>query len=254
MTAMQLASRLLGTTARVPDGEVIYAIGDIHGRDDLLCRLHQSIEEDLATMAQGRSARMIYLGDYIDRGPDSRAVLDRLLDHPVKGVKCTFLKGNHEDAMLRFLDGKDSGEKWLTLGAGATARSYGVSLRDHQGQALPADVIRTRMSAAIPDRHVTFLRALGLFHAAGDYLFVHAGIRPGRCLEEQAPQDMLWIRGEFLRSRRRHGCIIVHGHAAGSEIVVRRNRICIDTMAYATDRLTCIVLEGKSRRFISAAP
>jgi len=251
---MQLVPRILGTTARVPDGEIVYAIGDIHGRHDLLCRLHQSIAEDLATMTAGRSASIIYLGDYIDRGPDSRAVLDHLLDHSVNGAQSTFLRGNHEDTLLRFLDGQDGGEQWLALGAGATARSYGVSLRSQEGKALPPDVIRTRMNAAVPARHLTFLRALRLSHEVGDYLFVHAGIRPGRRLDEQDPQDMLWIRDEFLRSRRNHGSFIVHGHAASSEIVVRRNRICVDTMAYATDRLTSIVLEGTSRRFMSAAP
>jgi serine/threonine protein phosphatase 1 len=251
---MHVVAQLFGAKARVPDGEIIYAVGDIHGRDDLLGQLHRSIEEDLATMAQGRRAQMIYLGDYIDRGSDSRAVLDRLLERPVGGADRTFLKGNHEDALLRFLDGEDGGERWLSLGAGATARSYGVSLRDGEGQRLAVDIIRARMRAAIPDRHLSFLRALGLFHAAGDYLFVHAGIRPGRRLEQQDPQDMLWIRGPFLRSWRPHGRVVVHGHAAGSDIVVRRNRICIDTMAYATDRLSCVVLDGASRRFLSSAP
>ncbi|WP_193369813.1 metallophosphoesterase family protein [Pelagibius marinus] len=250
---MQLLSRLLNSKAKVPDGEVIYAVGDIHGRDDLLGQLHESIEADLQAGEANRRARVIYLGDYIDRGPDSKAVLDRLLDHPVKRAECTFLKGNHEDTLLRFLDGQKGGERWLALGAGATAKSYGVCLRKNGGHPLPTEAIRERMNAAIPQRHLSFLRALNLFQAAGDYLFVHAGIRPGRRLANQDPQDMLWIRGEFLRSRCRHEHVIVHGHAAGRDVVVRRNRICVDTMAYATDRLNCLVLEGTSQRFITSA-
>jgi serine/threonine protein phosphatase 1 len=249
---MQLVPWLSPKKASVPDGMVVYAVGDIHGRDDLLLRLHQSITADIDGRMSGRRAQVIYLGDYIDRGPDSKAVLDRLLNQPVQGAECIFLKGNHEDAMLKFLDGQESGEQWLLLGAGATARSYGVSLRDQRGQALPADAVRTKANAALSQRHLSFLRSLKLCHAVGDYLFVHAGVRPGRCLAEQEPQDLLWIRDDFLRSRRRHEHIVVHGHAAASGVVVRRNRICVDTMAYATDRLTCLVLEGASRRFITA--
>jgi serine/threonine protein phosphatase 1 len=249
---MRLFSWLAPRKPSVPDGTLIYAVGDIHGRDDLLSRLHASIAADIASRLPPRQALVIYLGDYIDRGPNSKAVLDRLLDCPVPGAECIFLKGNHEDTMLRFLDRQDCGEDWLLLGAGPTARSYGVKMRDRNGGSLPVDVIRTRINAAIPERHLSFLRKLQLFHAAGDYLFVHAGLRPGRCLVDQDPQDMLWIRGDFLRSRRRHEGIVVHGHAGGSDVVVRRNRICIDTMAYATDRLTCLALEGVSRRFITA--
>ncbi|HEY9548635.1 MAG TPA: metallophosphoesterase family protein [Kiloniellaceae bacterium] len=251
--ARRFVSRLFGTRASVPEGEVIYAVGDIHGRDDLLGRLHEAIAQDLAAAAQARRATVVYLGDYVDRGPDSKAVLDRLLDDPVKDAGGIFLKGNHEDAMLRFLGGETRGDAWLALGGGATARSYGVCLRGDGPQAVPPELTPGELRAAIPRRHLQFLQALRLYHEAGDYLFVHAGVRPGRPLEDQEPQDLLWIRGDFLRSRRRHGRIVVHGHAAGSEIVVRGNRICIDTMAYATDRLSCLVLEGNTRRFISAA-
>jgi serine/threonine protein phosphatase 1 len=249
---MSLKSWLFGPRGRLPDDQLIYAIGDIHGRDDLLALLHGTIEQDLATNVRGRSATVLYLGDYVDRGPDSKAVLDRLIDHPIEGAECVFLKGNHEDAMLRFLGGAEGGDGWLALGGGATAKSYGISLRGNSGEALPTEVARASLSAAVPHRHMAFLNELRLFHQAGDYLFVHAGIRPGRPLEEQDPHDMLWIRKEFLRSRRRHGSIVVHGHASGSKVVVRRNRICVDTMAYATDRLSCVVLEGTSQRFITA--
>jgi len=247
---MQFLSWLSLKKASVPEGMVVYAVGDIHGRDDLLSRLHHLITTDMESRAPGSHVQVIYLGDYIDRGPDSMAVINRLLDQPLPGAECIFLKGNHEDAMLKFLDGHERGEAWLPLGAGATARSYGVRLRGQHGHALPTDDIRAEVRAALPERHLHFLRSLKLCHAVGDYLFVHAGIRPGHGLGEQQPQDLLWIRGDFLRSKRRHEHIVVHGHAAASGVVVRHNRICVDTMAYATDRLACLVLEGRSRRFI----
>ena len=230
----------------------MYAIGDIHGRDDLLSRLHSVIEEDLAETAQTHEATVIYLGDYVDRGGDSKAVIDRLLDRPLEGVQSVFLKGNHEDAMLRFLAGDKGAERWLTIGGGATARSYGVTLQPAESDSTDLSLVRKHLGEAVPERHKTFLRELKLLHEVGDYLFVHAGIKPGLPLEEQSPQDLLWIRSKFLKSRRNHGRIVVHGHSAAGKTVVRRNRICVDTAAYATDRLSSVVLEGASRRFISA--
>lgn len=249
---MAVLSWLLGPKARLPDGEVIYAIGDIHGRDDLLAGLHDAIAEELSAETQHpRQATVVYLGDYVDRGRDSRAVIDRLLDSPVPGAKSIFLKGNHEDAMLRFLAGQESGESWLTIGGGATARSYGVSLKSANGGAVPPAAIRAQLAEAIPGRHLRFLQSLALTHEAGDYLFVHAGVRPGLPFEDQSPRDLLWIRSEFLSSKLNHGKIVVHGHSSGGNTVVKRNRICVDTAAYATDCLSCVVLEGKKRRFIS---
>lgn len=247
-----MLSRLFGPRGSAPDDEVIYAIGDIHGRDDLLARLHQRIEADLEAAAPGLAVKVIYLGDYIDRGPDSRAVIERLLRQPVRGARSIFLKGNHEDAMLRFLNAEAGGENWLTIGGGATVMSYGVSLRGEDNRALPAETVRQQLAAALPADHLAFLRDLELTHDAGDYLFVHAGVKPGRPLEEQDPKDLLWIRREFLKSRRNHGKIVVHGHSSGSDIVQKANRICIDTTAYATDRLSCVILHGSERRFINA--
>ncbi len=249
---MQLISWLSGPRGRIPEDRIVYAIGDIHGRDDLLSGLHDTILRDLAEKAEGRRAVVIYLGDYIDRGPDSRAVIDRLLHQPLPGVEQVFLKGNHEDAMLRFLEGRTGSDNWLRLGGGATARSYGVSLRGADNQGVDPEAARDALAEALSGPHLGFLQGLALSHEVGDYLFVHAGIRPGLPLDEQNPADLLWIRSEFLRSRRRHGKIVVHGHASGHDVVVKRNRICVDTMAYATDRLTCVVLEGASHRFLRA--
>ncbi len=248
---MRLISWFVEPKGKIPDSEVIYAIGDLHGRDDLLARLHESIEEDIARSPE-RKATVIYLGDYVDRGPDSKAVIDRLLDQPVQGAERIFLKGNHEEAMLRFLAGETSGGSWLNIGGGATAWSYGVSLRSETREPAPPDVVRRQLIEALPPRHMEFFRNLRLLHEAGDYLFVHAGIKPGRAIEDQDPRDLLWIRGEFLNSRRRHEKIVIHGHSSSNEVVVKRNRICVDTTAYATDRLSCVVLEGDAYRFMSA--
>jgi serine/threonine protein phosphatase 1 len=250
---MHFVTGLFGPKGRVPEGQIVYAIGDIHGRNDLLGQLHSAIEGELASGAAGRQATIVYLGDYVDRGPDSKAVIERLLDRPVMGAESIFLKGNHEDAMLRFLAGQQGGEDWFAIGGGATAMSYGVQLRKGSNEALSPELARATLGAAVPPRHIAFLKNLKMFHQAGDYLFVHAGIRPGIALEDQHPQDLLWIRGEFLRSRRRHGYIVVHGHSSSSEVVVRRNRICVDTRAYATDRLSCLVLEGSGQRILRAA-
>ncbi|MGD1876695.1 MAG: metallophosphoesterase family protein [Kiloniellaceae bacterium] len=249
---MHLISWLAGPRGSIPEDQIVYAIGDIHGRDDLLSRLHDTIQQDLDEKAQGRRGLVIYLGDYVDRGPDSKAVIDRLLDRPVRGADQVFLKGNHEDAMLRFLDGETGGGDWLQFGGGATAKSYGVSLKGPDNRALDPDVTRGALGTALPGRHLSFLRGLALRHEVGDYFFVHAGIRPGCPLDQQSPADLLWIRSAFLRSRRRHGKIIVHGHASGRDVVVKSNRICVDTMAYATDCLSCVVLEGASHRFLRA--
>jgi len=249
---MQLISWLSGPRGRIPEDQIVYAIGDIHGRDDLLSGLHDTIQRDLAEKGRGRRATVIYLGDYIDRGPDSRAVIDRLLHQPVSGAEQVFLKGNHEDAMLRFLEGKTGSDNWLRLGGGATAKSYGVSLKGPDNRTFAPEDARTALAASLPGPHLAFLQGLALLHEIGDYLFVHAGIRPGLPVDQQDPADLLWIRSEFLRSRRRHGKIVVHGHSSSHDIVVKRNRICVDTMAYATDRLSCVVLEGATRRFLRA--
>jgi serine/threonine protein phosphatase 1 len=179
-----MLSRLVGPRGRIPDTEIIYAVGDIHGRDDLLNRLHAVISEDLAENAQGRRATVVYLGDYVDRGPSSKAVLDCLLDHPIGGADSIFLKGNHEDAMLRFLDAQAGGESWLTIGGGATARSYGVTVQADRSGETSSEAVRTQLNSAIPARHLEFLRKLQLTFQAGDYLFVHAGIRPGRAIDD----------------------------------------------------------------------
>ncbi len=238
------------TVAAAPPGTRIYAIGDIHGRLDLLLQLHALISADAARSSAQRRV-LVYIGDYIDRGPSSAGVLDLLLDRPLPGFEIVHLLGNHEDTLLQFPDDMAVGPSWLTYGGVQTLASYDVevppgSWRDERELRRLQGEVRRR----VPRRHVEFMRNLPLTHIEGDYLFVHAGIRPGVPLERQERDDLLWIRDEFLHSRADHGKIVVHGHTISEEPVLQPNRIGIDTGAFHTDRLTCVVLEGSGRAFL----
>lgn len=232
----------------VPSGERVYAIGDIHGRLDLLTRLHQSIAADARKAGPARNA-VIYLGDYIDRGPDSRGVVETLTRQPLTGFESRHLRGNHEDWLLRFLEGSEDGMDWTMNGGDATLESYGVAV-DFRRAGGGLEVARQQLRERMPPRHASFFRGLEASHVVGDYIFVHAGIRPGVALEEQDADDLMWIRGEFLNSRADHGKVVVHGHSPDRDVQMEENRIGIDTAAYATGVLTCLVLETNGRRFL----
>lgn len=233
-----------------PDGTRVYAIGDIHGRLDLLIRLETMIEADLAT-ARPKRAVAVYLGDYVDRGPDSRGVLDRLLDRPLPVDEIVHLLGNHEDTMCRFLADPWVGENWMRFGGRETLSSYGVAL----DPGLPPErwlvQAQEAFNRAVPERHLAFLEGLPLKHEEGGYLFVHAGIRPRVALDRQRRHDLLWIRHEFLDSEADHGRVVVHGHSISNEPELLSNRIGIDTGAFMTGCLTALVLEGRERRFLA---
>lgn len=234
---------------KVPDGRRVYVVGDVHGRADLLRKLHERILEDAKTFADGRTV-VVYLGDYVDRGPQSREVIDLLLDEPLTGFEAVYLKGNHEQFLLEFLADASVGPIWMFNGGDATLYSYKVGRTgpwsgDEALRRLQAD-----FRANLPERHLEFFRSLGLSHVEGDYLFVHAGIRPGVAFEEQKEFDLLWIREEFLHSQADHGRVVVHGHTIAPDPDVRANRIGIDTGAFASGRLTCLILEGESRTFL----
>lgn len=237
-----------GSISRVPPGRRIYAIGDIHGRDDLLRELHWLILNDRASLAPDYRAVVIYLGDYVDRGLGSLEVIDMLLNEPLKGFERVYLMGNHERMMLDFLNGPPD-PVWLFNGGTATLWSYGVS-----GLSLSSERdlehVRRSMLEVLPSTHRGFLDSLDLSHEEGDYLFVHAGIRPGRPLDRQEPKDLLWIRGPFLHSDADFGRRIVHGHTITPEPAVARNRVGIDTGAFYSGRLTCAVLEDTQLRFL----
>ena len=238
-----------GVAPKVAPGSRVYAIGDIHGRVDLLGHLHQLIHEDAYRRQAPRNV-VDYLGDYIDRGKESAAVIDLLLDDPLPSFERVHLKGNHEDSLLRFLDDVTVGPAWFFYGGDATLKSYGVN--PPAPAARPQELLRVQRELArrLPARHRRFLEALTLAHEEGDYLFVHAGLRPGRPLAAQRPADLLWIRDEFLASSADFGKIVVHGHSITPRPDVQKNRIGIDTGAFASDILTCLVLEGSDWSFL----
>jgi serine/threonine protein phosphatase 1 len=236
-------------SARLPEGRRVYAVGDVHGRADLLRELHRRIADD-AEGAPGERA-IVYLGDYVDRGPESRDVLDLLLDEGPAGFEQVTLMGNHEAMLLEFLENAESGPQWLWNGGGATLLSYGVSPPAQVGEGSALEELREALAAALPARHLGFLRGLRLSHVEGGYAFVHAGVRPGLPLELQGPEDLLWIRGEFLNSRLDHGHVVVHGHTIGRDVEIRPNRIALDTGAYVSGRLSALGLEDDRRWLLS---
>ncbi len=235
----------------VPDGLRVYAVGDIHGRADLLERLHELMGDDSRRAPANTESVVVYLGDYVDRGMDSRGVIESLLDSSLGGFAAVHLKGNHEDCLLRFLDDAAIGPDWFAIGGDATAASYGVRIPKGLDAAQRFEHVRAELRARMPTRHIEFLGRLGLVHEAGDYLFVHAGVRPGVAIAEQDPDDLMWIRDEFLLSSDTLGRVVVHGHSLTTRPEIHDHRIGIDTGAYATNVLTCLVLEGADRRFIS---
>lgn len=232
-----------------PPGSRIYAIGDIHGCLELLRDLHLLIHEDAYRHQAPRNV-VVYLGDYIDRGRASRAVIDLLLREPLPGFELVHLRGNHEDTLLRFLEDVTVGPNWLLYGGAETLASYGVQSPVRINDTAAFRRAQTELAQRLPPAHLSFLRGLPLSHTEGDYLFVHAGLRPGVPLETQQAEDLMWIRDEFLRSNADFGKIVVHGHTITETPDVQRNRIGIDTGAFATGRLTCLVLQGTEWSFL----
>jgi serine/threonine protein phosphatase 1 len=243
--------RLSVGTARVPDGFRVYAIGDIHGRADLLREMHRLVAMDAHATGAGLRKIAVYLGDYVDRGLQSREVVDILLDEPLPGFESVHLRGNHDHELLAFLEDPLVSAAWLRYGGDATIYSYGVRLPTE----VPADerliMLRDRLRAALPPRHYAFFSSLPLTYEIGDYLFVHAGIDPGKPLDRQTATDLLWIRDAFLEAEEDFGKIVVHGHSVTEAPEVRDNRIGIDTGACYTNALCCLVLQGDCHRFLS---
>jgi serine/threonine protein phosphatase 1 len=245
--------RVTVANAEVPDGVRVYAVGDIHGRVDLLDRLHTIILEDAADSRSGVENIVVYLGDYLDRGLYSKELIDFFLDEPLAGFEAIYLRGNHDQYFLDFLVDPDKGASWLRFGGDATVYSYGVRIPDKVAPEMRMVYIRDRLLEVVPRRHLAFLGDLEMARMIGDYLFVHAGINPDRPLSKQTPEDLLWIREAFLESDRDFGKVVVHGHSVTSVPEVRENRIGIDTGACYSNNLTCLVLEGTGKRFLSTA-
>jgi serine/threonine protein phosphatase 1 len=239
-------------TPSVPAGLILYAVGDIHGETAALDRLLARIAEDIEGRGDGRRAQLIFLGDYVDRGSDSAGVLDRLCVGPLPGVDGRFLAGNHEQAMLDFLEDPTGNAGWLAFGGVATLASYGIRASAGSPDSTRCRALRDQLVERLPDSHLTFLRGLESHAMVGDYLFVHAGIRPGRRVEDQTREDLLWIREPFLSSHRDHGKIVVHGHTVVDQPEIRTNRIAIDTGAYATGILTALVLSETAHKILQS--
>jgi serine/threonine protein phosphatase 1 len=247
-------SRLSIETAAVPPHVRVYAIGDVHGRVDLLRQLHALILADAAHAVPGTALQAVYLGDYVDRGLHSREVIDLLLNEPLPGCRSIYLRGNHDQQFLDFLAGPAAGPAWLRFGGDATIYSYGVRVPDNLTATERLERMWSELRQAVPARHVAFLQGLRFAYEIGDYAFVHAGVDPEKPLAQQTRDDLLWIRDAFLDSDCNFGRVIVHGHSVSRDPDVRRNRIGIDTGACYSNRLTCLVLEGRSRRFLTTRP
>ena len=233
-----------------PRGSRAYAIGDVHGRLDLLTDLLDQIERDNERRGPARTY-LIMLGDLVDRGPDSRGVIEHFLSRPPSFARTIFIKGNHEEFFLNVLNGSEAGiPDWLSYGGYECAESYGVS-KGWTFNETP-EAIRERLVAEVPAAHREFLESMADSFRFGDYLFVHAGIRPGVGIGEQTGEDLRWIREGFLDDRTDHGMIVVHGHTIVEAPEQHPNRIALDTGAYRSGVLTALGLEGEERWFLEA--
>jgi serine/threonine protein phosphatase 1 len=230
-----------------PYGYTVYMVGDIHGRLDLLLNVQRKIDADKAS-SESKLTAEIYLGDYIDRGPESAGVVSHLIAR-AHDTEAFFLRGNHEQLLLDFLDGVDCLEQWRAIGGTATLSSYGVapSLLKRPGSTAAIFHI---LSENMPPEHRHFYEHTGSYMRAGPYLAVHGGLRPGVRLEDQKTVDLLGIRQEFLQYQGDFDFIIVHGHTPVEVPDLRRNRINIDTGAFATNRLTCLRIGDDGVRFL----
>jgi serine/threonine protein phosphatase 1 len=238
-----LASRRKRHRPRLPEGIRIYAIGDVHGRADLLDRVFTRIDAHIAAHPVVRPVQVL-IGDYIDRGPNSREVLDQLIRR-AETNEMVLLKGNHETFVSEFLRNPAMLQSWSKMGGLETLMSYGLT-PPLNADGLTQKQLAIALQAALPKSHVVLLASLQSSFSCGEFFFVHAGVRPRVPLEQQREEDMLWIRDDFLLHEEQFGKIVVHGHTPVHEVDIRPNRINIDTGAYATGRLSCLVLQDET--------
>ena len=244
----------MSKTYQIPEGQRVYAIGDIHGHAEVLSRMHDTIEADLRDHPVDK-ATIVYIGDYIDRGPDSKGVIDQLVqrERVAPHFEHVFLFGNHENGIIDFLLGPDSQfNDWLKWGGVECVESYGVTFDRSESYHLQAERVAQELQEALPKTHQEFLKNLQLHHVVGDYLFVHAGIRPGVPLQKQNPVDLFFTREPFMSHEGHHEYRVVHGHSPpdNKQIDIRPNRINVDTWLYNGGPLTCAVLEDTEVRVL----
>ena len=242
------------TGARPTVGDrLVYAVGDVHGRLDLLDPLIRQIAADVLLMRPERRPMLVFVGDYVDRGLESKGVIDRILAlRAAGGFEVRTLKGNHEEAMIGFLNNAASGPEWCEYGGAQTLASYGVVQPRLRGDEAEWERTREEFGRLIPPSHVAFLSSLELILVVGDYAFVHAGLRPGLSIQDQDAHDLMWIRDVFLNERRPFEKVVVHGHTPEEEPFIGPCRIGIDTGAYATGVLTAVRLAGEERTILQS--
>lgn len=246
---LKLVSPRPPATQRVPDGRRVYAVGDIHGRLDLLDDLLARIAADDSGRGPART-EIVFLGDLVDRGPDSRGVVERLLALSKGPVPTRFLLGNHEEVFLLALTGNLKALRFFNrIGGRATILSYGFSEEEYRS--LDYEALSAKLIERVPAEHVAFLSAFENMIEIGDYLFVHAGVRPGVDFAAQTTSDLRWIREDFLRCRDPFGKLVIHGHTITPTVDIQPNRIGIDTGAFESNCLTAIGLEGAERWFLA---
>lgn len=249
----EVAPVVVTRQTNAPDGQCVYAIGDVHGRCDLLKNLIEQIEEDSQSLPEGTKRVLVFLGDYIDRGLQSKDVIDFLLSERIQAFERVFLMGNHEEALLRFLNDVSFGKQWVRYGGAETLYSYGLQPPLNARAAMQSkeamdayqrawDRVWTTFRTALPENHLKFYQGLQHYHVAGDYLFVHAGLRPGEDLEKQTVRDMLWIREEFLDAAEQFPQVVVHGHTPTDAVFRDNRRIGLDTGAFISGKLSAVRL------------
>ena len=233
----------------LPQGVRVYAVGDIHGRADLLKRLHRRIIADAEQRSNVKNM-VVYLGDYVDRGIEIREVLDTLVNGLPDNFQTIYLRGNHEETLLCFLEDPSLLEFWLAIGGQETLMNYRVAFPVNGFGENRAREVQKALMDIMPEKHLLFLRRLKNSFAIGDYFFTHAGVRPGVALSQQKPEDLLWIRYPFMSSTDHFGARVVHGHCIVRSPEILPNRIGLDTGAYATGILSCAVLEEDRVRLL----
>ncbi len=234
---------------RTPPDTCLYAIGDVHGRLDLLESLTERIRRHAENLPAQTVRRIIMLGDYVDRGPESQGVIATLIGIPPLGFERVCLKGNHEALMEGFIRDPSIASRWLKNGGLATLESYGI-VPEVIADASDA-WLSQHLGDILPESHRRFLARLMPFYECGDYYFAHAGVDPSLPLEAQTEEALLWIRKPFLSSRKNYGRVVVHGHTIVDQAEIHGNRIAIDTGAYAGGPLTCVVLHDDERLFLT---